>query len=138
MSQPYVEFEDTPLWRAIDAALTSLEENHDVAPMTARTHVVGYLCRQLHDAGVLAPAAMEDPRRAAQRFASFLDGAADAWPGDAAWQATVGVAHESAIIEQARQQAALTQLRLAQGSLTPEQAAGYLRAIARGLRERAG
>ena len=47
MSHPYTEFEDTALWKAIDAALAELEQNRDVQVSTAREYVVGYLCQQL-------------------------------------------------------------------------------------------
>jgi hypothetical protein len=30
MSHPYIEFEQTPLWKAIDDALAELEQNRDV------------------------------------------------------------------------------------------------------------
>jgi len=47
MSHPYTEFEDTELWKAVDAALAELEQNQDVKLSTAREYVVGYLCQQL-------------------------------------------------------------------------------------------
>ena len=47
MSHPYTEFEDTALWKAVDAALAELEQNQDVKLSTAREYVVGYLCQQL-------------------------------------------------------------------------------------------
>lgn len=47
MKHPYSEFEQTPLWKTIDAAIAELERNRDVDLTTARTHVIGYLCQQL-------------------------------------------------------------------------------------------
>ena len=47
MSHPYTEFEDTALWKVVDAALAELEQNRDVKLSTAREYVVGYLCQQL-------------------------------------------------------------------------------------------
>ena len=47
MSHPYTEFEDTALWKAVDAALAELEQNRDVKLSTAREYVVGYLCQQI-------------------------------------------------------------------------------------------
>ena len=47
MSHPYTEFEDTALWKAVDAALAELEQNRDVKLSTARENAVGYLCQQL-------------------------------------------------------------------------------------------
>ncbi len=47
MSHPYSEFEDTALWKAVNAALAKLEQNRDLQLSAAREHVVGYLCEQL-------------------------------------------------------------------------------------------
>lgn len=47
MNHPYSEFEQTTLWKTIDAAIAELERNRDVELTTARTHVIGYLCQQL-------------------------------------------------------------------------------------------
>lgn len=52
MPHPYLEYEGTPLWAALDGALADLERNRDVTITTARTHAVGYLCRALTRAGV--------------------------------------------------------------------------------------
>jgi hypothetical protein len=43
MSHPYIEFEQTPLWKAIDAAIAELEQNQDVELRTTREHFIGYL-----------------------------------------------------------------------------------------------
>ena len=44
---PYVEFERTPLWRALDRAVSDLEENQDLKLTELREYVVGYICKQL-------------------------------------------------------------------------------------------
>jgi hypothetical protein len=44
---PYVDFERTPLWRAVDRAVSDLEENQDLKLTELREYVVGYLCKQL-------------------------------------------------------------------------------------------
>jgi hypothetical protein len=54
MSHPYNEFEDTALWKALDAALADLEQNRDVQLSTARDYVVGYLCQQLANKKLVA------------------------------------------------------------------------------------
>jgi hypothetical protein len=36
MSHPYTEFEDTALWKVVDAALAELEKNGDVKLSTAK------------------------------------------------------------------------------------------------------
>lgn len=45
MDHPYKEFEGTPLWAAIDGAISKLEQNSDVALTTAREHVIGYIAK---------------------------------------------------------------------------------------------
>jgi hypothetical protein len=47
MKHPYAEYEQTPLWRAIDVAVSELERNRDVELTTAREYVIGYLYQQL-------------------------------------------------------------------------------------------
>jgi G:T/U-mismatch repair DNA glycosylase len=47
MSHPYPEFENTALWKAIDTAVSELEQNQDIKLTTAKDYVVGYLCQQL-------------------------------------------------------------------------------------------
>jgi hypothetical protein len=44
---PYVEFENTPLWRAVKKALRDMEENQDLALNEWHQYVVGYVCKQL-------------------------------------------------------------------------------------------
>jgi hypothetical protein len=44
---PYAEFEGSPTWEIVEAALAHLEANGDLARSTSPTHVVGYLCEQL-------------------------------------------------------------------------------------------
>ena len=63
MPHPYSEFEGTTVWRSLDAALSDLESNRDLALTTARTHVIGYLCKQLAAAGVVT----ERPSRPSDR-----------------------------------------------------------------------
>jgi len=41
----YKDFEGTPLWKTIDAAITRLVENGDIEELTAREFIVGYLCK---------------------------------------------------------------------------------------------
>ena len=45
MNHPYKEFEGTPLWEAIDDAISKLEQNSDVVLTTAREYVVGYIAK---------------------------------------------------------------------------------------------
>lgn len=43
----YSQFEDTPLWRAVGAALDDLEANRDLALTTDRRLVIGFLVKSL-------------------------------------------------------------------------------------------
>lgn len=43
----YTAFEGTPLWRAVDRAISDLEENQDLKLTALREYVVGYICKQL-------------------------------------------------------------------------------------------
>lgn len=58
MHHPYAEYQDTPLWRTIAAALTELEANGEVTVATAPDYVIGYLCQQIVVHNLVAPAAL--------------------------------------------------------------------------------
>ena len=58
MSHPYSQFEQTPLWKAIDSAIAELERNRDVELTTARTHVIGYLCQELAAQGTVTESSL--------------------------------------------------------------------------------
>jgi hypothetical protein len=45
MTHPYKDYEDTPIWRAVDRAISDLERNSDVALVTTREHVVGFITK---------------------------------------------------------------------------------------------
>lgn len=62
MTQPYPEFRDTPLWRAVAGALTDVEASHEVTVATAPEYVIGYFCRELAAKGVVAPGALTPDR----------------------------------------------------------------------------
>jgi hypothetical protein len=46
-TQPFAEYRDTALWRAVSRALTDLEASGEVSVATAPEYVIGYLCREL-------------------------------------------------------------------------------------------
>jgi hypothetical protein len=52
-SHPYAEYETLPVWQVIDAEISALVENKDLAEMTARPYIVGSLCKALDKAGLL-------------------------------------------------------------------------------------
>ena len=47
MQHRYSEYQDTPLWRTIAAAVAELQASRDIALATAPEYVIGYLCQQL-------------------------------------------------------------------------------------------
>jgi hypothetical protein len=52
LQHPYVHFEGTQSWRALDASLTALVKNGDVIEQTDRRYIVGALCKALADEGI--------------------------------------------------------------------------------------
>jgi hypothetical protein len=44
---PYIEFENTKLWRVVEEAVLSLEMNQDLKLITPQKYVIGYICQQL-------------------------------------------------------------------------------------------
>ncbi len=56
---PYVNFEGTSLWRAVDRAIADLEQNQDIKPTELREYVVGYICKQLKRRGLVQQSAIE-------------------------------------------------------------------------------
>jgi len=59
MPHPYSTFENTPLWRALEQAISDLEANGDIQLATATEYVVGDLCRAVVHAAELPPTAAE-------------------------------------------------------------------------------
>jgi hypothetical protein len=47
MNHPYIKFENTKLWQAIDAEIRDLEKNGDLKLATAREYVIGSLCKKI-------------------------------------------------------------------------------------------
>jgi hypothetical protein len=45
--QVYEEYDGTPLWRALEAAMAQLEQSGEVTVATAPRYVLGYLCQEL-------------------------------------------------------------------------------------------
>jgi hypothetical protein len=53
-SHPYASYEQLKLWELVSQGLDDLEINGDIELKTTRPHAVGYLCKVLVDAKVLA------------------------------------------------------------------------------------
>jgi len=54
----YGEYQDTALWRSIDAEISELEENQDLELTTARELVIGSLCRRIALDGLVSDTAL--------------------------------------------------------------------------------
>jgi hypothetical protein len=44
---PYVEFENTGLWKALEKGINDLVKNQDLKELEHRDYIVGYLCKVL-------------------------------------------------------------------------------------------
>ena len=42
---PYVRWEGTPLWNAIEKGVADLVKNHDLIEKEHREYIVGYICK---------------------------------------------------------------------------------------------
>ena len=42
---PYVRWQGTPLWRAIETGIADLVGNQDLIEKTHREYIVGYICK---------------------------------------------------------------------------------------------
>jgi hypothetical protein len=126
--------DDSTLRRALDAALAELEASGQLALHAPRADVLDFLCAGV-GAVVSSPdddAPDTDGGRVA--FAVALEAAARDGFGHPAWRQAATRRYADAAVEEARRQAGLVQLRLAQGGVTAEQAAVYLRRLAEGMR----
>ena len=44
---PYVRYEESAIWRAVDNAVRDLVSNGDLVEKTNRKYIVGYICKVL-------------------------------------------------------------------------------------------
>ncbi len=63
LRHPYVEYENTPLWRATKKALFDMQENQDLLLNEWHQYVVGYVCKQLAKKDLVKPEALQKPAR---------------------------------------------------------------------------
>ena len=47
MIRPRSEYRDTPLWAALEGAITELSSSQEIVVNTAAEYVVDYLCQEL-------------------------------------------------------------------------------------------
>jgi hypothetical protein len=58
MPHVFDKYKDTPLWRAVAAAVEELQATREIAVSTAPDYVVGYLCERLVAARLAAETAL--------------------------------------------------------------------------------
>ena len=46
-SRPHSQYRDTPLWAALDTAISELNSSREITINTAPDYVLEYLCREL-------------------------------------------------------------------------------------------
>jgi hypothetical protein len=46
-SRPHAQYRDTPLWAALETAITELAGSREITVNTAPDYVLEYLCREL-------------------------------------------------------------------------------------------
>jgi hypothetical protein len=49
LAHPYADYEGEETWTAVDKAISDLVANGDLEEKTARSHIVGYICKLLDD-----------------------------------------------------------------------------------------
>ena len=60
--QPFAEYRNTPLWRALSGALTELEATGEVKIETAPDYVIGFLCQELAQKWIVASSSLTRDR----------------------------------------------------------------------------
>jgi len=55
-SHPYKKYENDRVWRAVEKGIKALAKNGDLEEKTARTHIVGYLTKLIHETGLTTAA----------------------------------------------------------------------------------
>lgn len=58
MTQPFDDYRNTALWKAVETTLKELVATREIKIDTAPDYVVGYLCRELAAKSVIASAAI--------------------------------------------------------------------------------
>lgn len=58
-SRRFAEFQDTPLWHTLAAALDELVSTREIEIGTAPEYVVGYLCERLVSTRAVVPTALQ-------------------------------------------------------------------------------
>ena len=58
MAHQFTDYQDTPLWRVVAAAVAELEATREIAVATAPDYVIGYLCQRLVAGRIASPSAI--------------------------------------------------------------------------------
>ena len=53
MIRPRSEYRDTPLWAALEGAITELSSSQEIVVNTAAEYVIDYLCQELLEKNVV-------------------------------------------------------------------------------------
>ena len=53
--EPYAQYTNHPAWSVVEQALDDLVENQDIAELTLRRKIVGYLIKRLNEQKLLRP-----------------------------------------------------------------------------------
>ena len=48
-AHPYLHYQNTPLWRAVDKAVTDLVGNQDMVEDGCHEYIVGYICKVIRN-----------------------------------------------------------------------------------------
>lgn len=59
---PYKKYENLQVWRVLKQGVEDLQTNGDLEEKTARTHIIGYLCKLLDEAGLIGSSAPVAPQ----------------------------------------------------------------------------
>ena len=54
---PYSKYENTVVWRVVEEAVLNLVENQDIKLTTVPVYVIGYICQQLEQNGIVKKSA---------------------------------------------------------------------------------
>jgi hypothetical protein len=137
VTDPYIEYEGSALWQAIDGALAALEDNQDLALATARTRAVGFICRRLDEAELIPPGALSAGRTTRVSLANFLESVAAGRSDVGDWHSYAVTHYSDARMEAARREAVLIVNAIPVGAVLAPNAASRLRQLAADLREAA-
>jgi hypothetical protein len=137
VTHPYIEYEGSALWQAIDSALSALEDNQDLALATARPHAVGFICRRLDEAQLIPAGTLSAGRTTRVSLANFLESVAAGRSDAGDWHSYVVTHYDDARMEAARREAVVIVNAIPVGAVLAPDAASRLRQIAANLREAA-